>query len=135
MANDNDFILSHGLDHQVIANILRKTTPKYLECDLTVKMFKTETTRYKGCQDSPFEDNTYTNAKHTVTNLENGEKIEFSGLLIDMIGRYGFYEGKGTSYRLEPSSILKVFGTHIFDWATNDPEKEEPFMPIMGNMR
>ena len=41
--------------------------------------------------------------------LDNGKKLEYSGLVPRMIERYGFYEGKGTSFRVEPKQILEVF--------------------------
>ena len=44
-----------------------------------------------------------------IKNEDTGASLSYSGLLPDMIQRYGFYEGKGTSYRLEPSKILEVF--------------------------
>ena len=41
-----------------------------------------------------------------VTNLDNQQSVEFSGLVPIMIERYGFYEGKGTKYRVEPLAIM-----------------------------
>ncbi len=63
----------------------------------------------KGYQLSPFYDDTKTNQEATVHNLDNGKKIEYSLLVPHMIERYGFYEGKGTPYRLEPRKVLEVF--------------------------
>ena len=44
-----------------------------------------------------------------VTNLETGVSLSYSLLVPQMIERYGFYEGKGTPYRVEPSTVLEVF--------------------------
>jgi hypothetical protein len=43
-----------------------------------------------------------------VTNLETDKKLQFSLLVPHMIERYGFYEGQGTRYRVEPAQILAV---------------------------
>ena len=44
-----------------------------------------------------------------VENLDNGKKINYSCLVPFMIERYGFYEGKGTPYRVEPRDVIEVF--------------------------
>jgi hypothetical protein len=73
------------------------------------KKFKVKAAAFRGYQDSPFDDGTKTNSEATVWNLDNGKKLHYSLLLPDMIERYGFYEGKGTPYRVEPRAILEVF--------------------------
>lgn len=83
-------------------------------------------------QESPFGDDTRTNVdveivnrtalQHAVPKLPSGDpnflymigydinpyKIKYSGLHPEMIHRYGFYEGKKTEYRLEPSRVINV---------------------------
>ena len=63
-----------------------------------------------GSQFSPFNDKTKASVDYTVTNLENGESVSFSGLVPLMIERYGFYEGHGTPYRVDPTDIARVLG-------------------------
>ena len=60
-------------------------------------------------QPSPFDDATATNSDVTVTNLDNRKELWFSLLVPMMIDRYGFYEGRGTKYRVEPRQVLEVF--------------------------
>jgi hypothetical protein len=62
----------------------------------------------RGYQFSPFNDGTKTNAEALVENVETGKRIEFSLLVPYMIERYGFYEGAGTSYRVDPAKVLEV---------------------------
>jgi hypothetical protein len=62
----------------------------------------------RGYQFSPFNDGTKTNAEALVENIETGKQIKFSLLLPYMIERYGFYEGAGTSYRVDPAKVLEV---------------------------
>jgi hypothetical protein len=60
--------------------------------------------------DSPFKDGTKTNKSASVQNLDNGKKLEMSLLVPDMIERYGFYEGEGTPYRVDPRQAVAVLG-------------------------
>ena len=38
--------------------------------------------------------------------LSDGKELKYSLLVPHMIERYGFYEGKGTPYRVEPKAII-----------------------------
>ena len=58
---------------------------------------------------SKLDDGTATSVDLLLTNLDNGKELQYSGLVPLMIERYGFYEGKGTPYRVEPSEVLEVF--------------------------
>ena len=44
----------------------------------------------------------------TVERLDSGETIHFSDLNIHMIGRHGFFEGKGSAFRIEPEKLVGV---------------------------
>jgi hypothetical protein len=121
LAADNDYVLGNlGLTHQELAR------PMLLVAGIAKKQLRpgTEeaaTFRYRGrrlrvalqlsrgMQPSPFEDETRTNSIATVENLDNGKKLKYSLLVPMMIERYGFYEGKGTPYRVEPREIVAVF--------------------------
>lgn len=73
------------------------------------RRFKVTIRRSRGFQFSPFEDDTKTNTEATVENLDSGNRLEYSLLVPQMIERYGFYEGKGTPYRVDPARIVDVF--------------------------
>jgi len=62
----------------------------------------------RGLQPSPFEDGTKSGANVTLFNLDNGKGLQYALLVPEMIERYGFYEGKGTPYRVDPRKILEV---------------------------
>lgn len=72
------------------------------------RKFKVEVVSFRGFQDSPFQDGTKTNSDVTVHNLDNGKTLKYSLLVPHMIERYGFYEGKGSPYRVEPRKLLEV---------------------------
>jgi hypothetical protein len=63
----------------------------------------------QGPQSSPFHDGTWTDLDYELTNLDTGTTFKFSGLVPIMIYLYGFYEGKGTSYRVPPELIHAMF--------------------------
>ena len=44
-----------------------------------------------------------------VENLTVTKKLKFSLLVPRMIEPYGFYEGKGTPYRVEPADVVEMF--------------------------
>lgn len=44
-----------------------------------------------------------------VTNKETGKKLYFAGLLVFLIKKYGFYEGKKVPYRIAPEKIAEFF--------------------------
>jgi hypothetical protein len=118
MAGDNAFVVDMlGLTHQELARhlqLLGAVAEKHANIDPLVvlyhgKRFRVRAILWKGFQKSPFKDGTETNCDVTVENLGNGKKIGYSLLVPLMIERYGFYEGKGTTYRVEPARVLEVF--------------------------
>lgn len=72
------------------------------------RRFRVKLAAYRGYQESPFKDETKTNMDATLENLDNEQKLKYSLLVPLMIERYGFYEGTGTPYRVEPKHVLKV---------------------------
>jgi hypothetical protein len=72
------------------------------------RRYRIRATLFRNVVQSPFHDRTRTNAEATVENLENSKKLSYSLLVPLMIERYGFYEGKGTRFRVDPQAILDV---------------------------
>ncbi|MEI7690840.1 MAG: hypothetical protein WCI63_04435 [bacterium] len=115
LVKDNDYVLDQGLTHQEIASMLRYAVAiadgnygaefLYKEARLHVGE-----AQFRGFQDSPFEDGTRTDKVYWLMNQEDNQKISLSGLLPDMIEKYGFYEGEGTDFRVSPQVILQIFG-------------------------
>ena len=73
--------------------------------------FKVEIGSTRGMQEDPFQEKwtpgTQSNLDITVTN-QDGESISFGGPIIGLIRDYQFFEGKETSYRLDPETAVKV---------------------------
>jgi hypothetical protein len=119
LAADNKFVVDHlGMSHQELARHLRilaaiglrQTRQKTSGAEFLYhgRRFQVFWVYFRGYQHSPFRDGTKANCDVTVKNLRNGKKLAYSLLVPDMIERYGFYEGKGTPYRVEPSAVLEV---------------------------
>lgn len=119
LAMDNAFVVDKlGLTHQDIARPLliaaalgdknrfdeKETRFRYHGHDYVVRM-----TCYKGYQFSPFYDKTATSCDAELENVTAKKKLKYSPLVPMMIERYGFYEGKGTPFRVEPAVVLEMF--------------------------
>jgi hypothetical protein len=114
---DNRYVVDKlGLTHQELArhlHILGALAAKHAATkpqDITYhgRKFRIRATSWRGFQDSPFQDGTKTNCDATIENLDTKKKLGYSLLVPHLIERYGFYEGKGTPYRVEPKKALEV---------------------------
>jgi hypothetical protein len=119
LAADNRYVVEElGLTHQALAKHLHAVgtiglwqhAHKKGETEFVYhgRKFKVKIEFSKGYQLSPFLDGTRTNSDATVYNLENGKTLHYSLLVPYMIERYGFYEGKGTPYRVDPRQVVSV---------------------------
>lgn len=120
LAMDNDYVLGElGLTHQelarhlhVIGVIARGATnnDQWVTFRYHGQTFRAQLQCARGYQDSPFQDDTKANCNATLENVATGKKLVYSLLVPMMMERYGFYEGKGTPYRVEPRQIVEVLG-------------------------
>jgi hypothetical protein len=118
LAADNAYVVDeHGLTHQELARHLhlagaiaaKHAAAGEKEFMYHGRRYKVKAVLFLGYQDSPFKDGTRTDCDATIWNLSNGKKLSYSLLVPHMIERYGFYEGKGTSFRVDPRAVLEVF--------------------------
>lgn len=113
LVEDNQYVVDElGLTHQELARHLHALAAfgaKHPELLYHGKRFKVKIVAYRGTQLSPFYDGTKTNQEAIVQNLDNGKEINYSLLVPHIIERYGFYEGKGTPYRVDPRKVVEVF--------------------------
>ena len=118
MAADNAWVLEAGLTHQelarnlnVLVSIAKMVSKRRDESEIFVYRgvrFTTSKREWLGYQESPFRDGTKTSRDIVLKNVDNGKILKFSPLVPMMVERYGFYEGHGTSYRVDPRDIVKV---------------------------
>ncbi|MCB1214505.1 MAG: hypothetical protein KDK66_03400 [Deltaproteobacteria bacterium] len=117
LVKDNIYVLKQGYTHQLLALPLeyaKAYADMGYEGDFYIKgeKFTLKTIKTQGTKESPFGDGSYA-SKNIVVSNSRGESMTFSELMPPMIRHYGFYEGKSSSYRLEPAEIIKVFGPAI----------------------
>jgi len=112
-ADNRNVVNERRLTHQQLARALRMLAAigqkhPVQEFAYRGRRYRVNVQYYRGFQESPFDDGTRANSEATIENLSNGKSLQFSLLVPDMIERYGFYEGRGTPYRVEPRRILEV---------------------------
>lgn len=147
LARDNEIVTTLGLTHQEVALPLRyieqlyrlgmiqqsgfdmPAAPGVNEFTIGGHSYKVGVVAWRGYQESPFRDNTRTDHDFTILNLETGHSIRYSGLLTELIGRYGFYEGTGTPYRTAPEDIIKTF-SHLNERVTEQSEGTDPVVAL-----
>lgn len=119
LAGDNQLVVDElGLTHQELAKHLHALgSVAAWQADRGVKgepfvyhgrRFKVTRVDSRGTQLSPFRDGTESGSNVTVKNLESGKTLSYGLLCPYMIERYGFYEGKGTPYRVDPRAVADV---------------------------
>jgi hypothetical protein len=120
LSADNRYVVDElQLTHQELARHLRLVAAiasRRLNENKAQAPFRYHGRRYnvdlkfsRGYQESPFRDGDKSNTDVTVTNLDNEKSIQYSLLVPSMIERYGFYEGQGTPYRVDPRRVVAVF--------------------------
>ena len=80
--------------------------------DYTVKM----THGFYGYQNCPFEGCEFNrkktcphgNANYVITNTKSGKRVGLPGMIWHLIGAHEFFEGKETSYRVDPKQLIEV---------------------------
>lgn len=119
LAMDNTYVVEElGLTHQELAKHLNAMgsiafwqSEKKADGPFRYRgrRFKVTLLLTAGSQPSPFRDGTRSGTNVKVENLDNGKALGYSLLVPHLIERYGFYEGKGTPYRVDPRAVLDVF--------------------------
>jgi hypothetical protein len=120
LAMDNKYVVEElGLTHQILAKHLHamgsiglwRIKHKLDKAEFVYhgRRYTVEMQFTRGTQPSPFKDGTSSGTNAIVRNRDNGKQLSYALLVPYMIERYGFYEGKGTPYRVDPKEVLEVF--------------------------
>ena len=110
---DQEDVARLGLTHQEIAQKMRAITdqgkselgrPFQISADLEAVLLD-----YMGFIPCPFRDRRFF-AKRltTVTDKASGRKIRWSDLNVHTIEAHGFYEGRGSDFRIEPQDLAEI---------------------------
>lgn len=72
------------------------------------EIYEVETDVVRGFLPCPFmHRGLFRKAITTVTNLESGKSFTYTSMNIHMIREHGFFEGKGSKFRLEPEEVVR----------------------------
>ena len=58
---------------------------------------------------SPFGDGVFRKGEVELTDARSGEKFRFSPLSVHLIAAHGFYQGRGSRYRIDPEKLCELF--------------------------
>lgn len=110
---DNETVKRIGLTHEKIADVLvefKKIGEVGLGDLVNYKgYFEIKVETYRGKLPCPFGDKgVFQKNEITVINKKLNEKIVYTELSIHLIKEHGFYQGKGSVYRLDPEKIVQI---------------------------
>ncbi|NLO37677.1 MAG: hypothetical protein GX112_15195 [Clostridiaceae bacterium] len=123
--DDQALVLSLGLTHQAIARQLSALTalglPSLGAPVPSGDHLEVVVTDYRGFIPCPFRDYVREEKRLTVCrDRRTGETIRWTDLNVHMIAAHGFYEGRGSPFRVEPAAVQAMLNIQP------DPENAEP---------
>lgn len=111
LEEDQRLVTSLGLTHEEIANAMEEITNEGRETFGNPKIvrgfLKVTVESSMGKIASPFG-GLYNKENVQVLNIKTNESISWTTLNIHMIRDHGFYEGKGSHFRVDPRDIVRV---------------------------
>jgi hypothetical protein len=113
LTDDQGTVNSLGLGHEIIAQRLRTITEearKGLGDPVIVdEKFDVEVNEVRGRIACPWGHPGLYRKNHVkLERIETGETLIWSDLEIHLIEEHGFYQGRGSPYRLEPSDVKRI---------------------------
>ena len=120
LESDNLTVKNLRRTHEAIADRMeyfRKRGTEGLGEFITVdENFEVKVETVRGMLPSPFGGKgMYGKANTTVRNKKLDKSVVFTDLHIHFIGDHGFYEGKGSPFRLEPEELIAVLEVPVVE--------------------
>jgi hypothetical protein len=115
LAEDLAALEKLGVNHSIIADRMKYFTASALSSlgspVIIDEIYQVTVEDFKGTLPCPFNDPFHAGKQNTrVTNLVTGKSLYWSDLNIHMIETHGFYEGKGSFFRVEPVQVVEILG-------------------------
>ncbi len=115
LTDDQGTVNSLGMSHDAIARRLREiaTTAREGWGDpvMVDGKFAVEVHEVRGKIPCPWgHPGLYPKTYVKLEKVETGEALVWSDLAIHLIEEHGFYQGRGSPYRLEPSELKRILG-------------------------
>lgn len=113
LAEDDGLVRRKGYTHRDIAERmmeLREIGLAGLEDFITVDpYFEVRVESVRGKLPCPFGDpGIFPKTNITVRNLKTGKEVVYTDLHIHMVQAHGFYEGKGSPFRIDPVELAEI---------------------------
>lgn len=117
LREDDETVHALGLTHAQIAETLDEFTALAASGYGTPRRegpFEVVIEEARGFVPCPFGDpGRFRKGEVRLTSQDTGETLVWTPLLVHMIAAHGFYEGKGSPYRLEPETAKRVLGKKV----------------------
>jgi hypothetical protein len=115
LIDDGQLVNSLGLTHSMLASAMERLTEHGRQAFgnpvLADGFLEVTVEDSRGNIACPFGHNgMYPKENVTVKNIKTGESICWTALNIHLIKEHGFYEGKGSPFRVEPEAVARVLG-------------------------
>ncbi len=112
LQHDNSTVNALGLTHEQIATELGKVLQAAMATYGTpVKVGEHLLASYResmGRIPCPFADGVFPKGEVELTDTRSQSTVRFTPLSVHMIERHGFYQGRGSRYRLEPDQLARL---------------------------
>lgn len=110
---DDATVKDLGLTHEEIAERMKELRdagkPGLEEFIDVAPHFEVRVSSVRGKLRCPFEDpGLIPKYNTTVKNLSTGKEITYTDLNIHLIEKHAFYQGKGSSFRLNPAELVEI---------------------------
>lgn len=115
LAEDQALVARLGLTHPAIAaRMLELQEAGKAGLGLPTRVpphFEVTVEDVRGMLPCPFgHEGLYPKVNVTVRNLSLGREVAFTDLQRHLIDAHGFYQGRGSTYRIEPAELIAVLG-------------------------
>lgn len=113
LTEDQGTVNSLGLSHEVIARRLREITAKarsgWGDPMVVEGRFEVEVHEARGRIPCPWgHPGLYPKTHVKLEKIETGETLVWSDLAIHLVEEHGFYQGRGSPYRLDPREVRRI---------------------------
>jgi len=113
LTDDQGAVNALGLTHEIIAGRLREITEQAREglgdAIVVDEKFEVEVHEARGKIPCPWgHPGLYFKTHVKLVKIRTGETLLWSDLAIHLIEEHGFYQGRGSPYRLDPSAVKRV---------------------------
>jgi hypothetical protein len=113
LTEDQGTVNSLGLSHEVIAQRLRGITEEarggWGDPVVVEEKFEVQVHEARGKIPCPWgHPGLYPKTHVRLKKMETGDDLVWSDLTIHLIEAHGFYQGRGSPYRLDPSTVKRI---------------------------